>query len=207
MRSARLRIGLTGGIGSGKSTVADMFARRGVPVIDADEISRELASPGTSAYREIVASFGQDVVAPDGRLDRARLRALVFDDSEARKRLEGILHPRVRAEIARRVQDLQGPYCVIVIPLLIEAGQQELVDRVLVVDAAEDLQVERVRARSRLSEAQTRKIIEAQLPREARIGRADDVLVNDTDLQALEAKVELLHRRYLALAGKRVRST
>lgn len=202
-----LRVGLTGGIGSGKSTVATMFARRGVPVIDADEIAKELAAPGTSAYHEIVASFGQDVVAPDGTLDRDRLRALVFDDGELRARLEAILHPRVRAEIARRLQDLQAPYCVIVVPLLIEAGQQELVDRVLVIDATEELQIERVRTRSRLSETQTRKIIDAQLAREARIGRADDVIANDSDLQTLETKVETLHQRYLALAATHVDSS
>ncbi len=202
-----LRIGLTGGIGSGKSTVAAMFAHRAVPVIDADEISRELVTPGTSAYREIVASFGPDILTPDGTLDRARLRALIFDNDELRKRLETILHPRVRAEIARRVQDLQGPYCVIVVPLLIEAGQQELVDRLLVVDATEELQIERVRARSHLPEAQTRKIIDTQLPREARIGCADDVIVNDSDLQVLEGRVETLHQRYLALAAVRAGSS
>lgn len=201
-----LRIGLTGGIGSGKSTVAAMFARRGVPVIDADEIARELSAAGTPAYQEIIAAFGQTALAADGELDRARLRALVFDDRAARERLETILHPRVRAEIATRLQRVQAPYCVVVVPLLLEAGQRDLVDRVLVVDLEEALQIERVAARSRLSAPQIRKIIAAQLPRETRLRFADDILVNAGDLAALETKVGTLHHQYLALARRQADS-
>ncbi len=195
-----IRIGLTGGIGSGKSTAASMFAKRGLPVIDADEIARELVAPEQPAYREIVEAFGEGIVDQNGQIDRAHLRRLVFNDKTLRGRLEVILHPRVRAEIQRRLQHLDAAYCVIVIPLLIEAHQRDLVDRVLVIDVGEDVQLQRVAARGQLDEEEIRKIVAAQLSRGERLRHADDVVSNDGDLQSLEAQVALLHERYLSLA-------
>jgi dephospho-CoA kinase len=174
-----LRIGLTGGIGSGKTTVADMFAGHGVPVIDADEIARALVTPYQPAYDEIIEAFGRAIVDDDGNIDRDKLRQLVFDNTQRRQELEAILHPRVRTEIHHRSLELDAPYCVIVIPLLIEADQLDLVERVLVVDLDEEKQVQRVGARSGLSEAEVRKIIAAQIERSERLRHADDVIENN----------------------------
>lgn len=195
-----LRIGLTGGIGSGKTTVADMFANHGVPVIDADEIARALVDPYQPAYNEIIAAFGDDIVDGEGNIDRDKLRRLVFDDSTRRQELEAILHPRVRTEIYHQSVELDAPYCIVVIPLLIEADQLDLVDRVLVVDLDEEKQVQHVGKRSGLSEAEVRKIIAAQIERGERRRHADDIIENNADIANLEAQVEKLHRRYLALA-------
>jgi dephospho-CoA kinase len=194
-----LRVGLTGGIGSGKSTAAALFAGHGVPVIDADEIARQLVAPGQPAYQEILQDFGNELVSTSGNLDRDRLRSIVFNDPEKRQRLEGILHPLVRREIQRQTQRLQAPYCIIVIPLLIEANQRDLVDRVLVIDTDEALQLQRVVERSRLTNDEVRKIIGAQLNRSERLRHADDVILNNTDLGQLRASVDALHERYLAL--------
>jgi dephospho-CoA kinase len=195
-----LRVGLTGGIGSGKSTAAALFAGHGVPVIDADEIVRQLVTPDQPAYHEILQTFGREIVSASGNLDRDRLRRIVFADPEQRKRLEAILHPLVRRGIKRQTQRLRGPYCIIVIPLLIEAGQRDLVDRVLVIDVDEGLQLQRVAARSQLTEDEIRKIIGAQLSRNERLRHADDVILNNTDLAELRASVDALHERYLMLA-------
>jgi dephospho-CoA kinase len=195
-----LRVGLTGGIGSGKSTAAALFAGHGVPVIDADEIARQLVTPGQPAYEQVIRTFGSGIVATNGRLDRDRLRRIVFADQEQRKRLEAILHPLVRREIQRETRRLQAPYCIIVIPLLIEANQRDLVDRVLVIDCDEGLQLQRVAGRSQLTEDEIRKIVGAQLSRNERLRHADDVILNNTDLGELRANVEALHQRYLTLA-------
>ena len=195
-----LRIGLTGGIGSGKTTVADMFANHGVPAIDADEIARALVAPYQPAYDEIIEAFGRDIVDGDGNIDRDKLRRLVFDDTQRRRELETILHPRVRTEIHHQSVELDAPYCIIVIPLLIEADQLDLVERVLVVDLDEEKQVQRVGARIGLSEAEVGKIIAAQIERSERLRHADDVIENNAGMASLEAQVEKLHRRYLALA-------
>jgi dephospho-CoA kinase len=195
-----LRIGLTGGIGSGKTTVADMLANHGVPVIDADEIARALVAPHQPAYDEIIEAFGRDIVDGDGNIDRDKLRRLVFDDTQRRRELEAILWPRVRTEIHHQSVELDAPYCIIVIPLLIEADQLDLVERVLVVDLDEEKQVQRVGARIGLSEAEVRKIIAAQIERSERLRHADDVIENNADMASLKAQVEKLHRRYLALA-------
>jgi dephospho-CoA kinase len=195
-----LRVGLTGGIGSGKSTAAALFAGHGVPVIDADEIARQLVTPGQPAYEQVIRTFGSGIVATNGRLDRDRLRRIVFADPEQRKRLEAILHPLVRREIQRETRRLQAPYCIIVIPLLIEANQRDLVDRVLVIDCDEELQLQRVAGRSQLTEDEIREIVGAQLSRTERLRHADDVILNNTDLGELRANVEALHQRYLTLA-------
>jgi dephospho-CoA kinase len=195
-----LRIGLTGGIGSGKTVVAELFAARGAPVIDADAIVHELMEPGTPAYEAIVGEFGTDVLTPGGEIDRAALRTRVFGDAQARRRLEAILHPRVRAVMAERAARLDAPYVILVIPLLFEAGQRDLVDRALVVDADEATQIARVQARSGLDPDTVRRIMAAQLDREARRRQADDVIVNDRDFDHLAAQVERLHGRYLEMA-------
>lgn len=194
-----LRIGLTGGIGSGKTTVADLFAGHGVPIIDADEIARALVDPYQPAYNEIIDAFGREIVDSDGNIDRDQLRKLVFDSPERRQALETILHPRVRTEIHHLSVELDAPYCIIVIPLLIEADQLDLVERVLVVDLNQEKQIQRVGARSGLNEAEVRKIIAAQIDRSERLRHADDIIENSTDIQNLETQVEKLHRRYLAL--------
>lgn len=195
-----LRIGLTGGIGSGKSSAAAMFARRGVPVIDADEIAKQLVAPGQPAYERIIQRFGKEFVDADGFIDRGRLRRHVFDDPASRRELEAILHPRVRRQIQRQLRALRAPYCVIVIPLIFEANQQDLVDRILVIDATEDTQVQRVAARSSLADDEIRKIIAAQIGRNVRLRQAHDVITNEGELEQLEERVNAFHTRYLDLA-------
>ncbi len=195
-----LRIGLTGGIGSGKSTVAERFAQHGVPVIDTDAIAHTLTHPDTDAGRRIIAAFGQDILDAEGRIDRRRLAARVFADPAERRRLEAILHPHIRAETIRRLSQLDAPYAVVVVPLLIEAGFTDLVDRILVVDCDERTAIRRAAARSQRSEEEIRAIARAQLDRRERLAHADDVIVNDASLDHLDREVERLHRRYLALA-------
>jgi len=192
-----LRIGLTGGIGSGKTAASDHFAELGAEVIDTDLLSRELVEPGHPALAEIVTAFGEHILTDAGRLDRTRLRELVFADPTARNRLEGILHPRIRDRMLARAERSQAPYVVFVIPLLLETGQQALVDRVLLIDVPEDLQRARVAARDRLDEAQIDRILQAQTDRATRLRHADDIICNDGDIRKLHASIEQLHRKYL----------
>ena len=194
-----LRIGLTGGIASGKSTVAALFAARGVPVLDTDQLARDVVEPGQPAFGEVVATFGPDVLGPDGRLDRPRLRARVFADPDARKRLEAILHPAIRAELARRADAAGGPYQVWVIPLLVEGGQVDRVDRILVVDCPAEVQLSRVMARDGGTEEAARAILSAQASREQRLAEADDVIVNDGSEADLAPQVAALDEKYRAL--------
>lgn len=198
-----LRIGLTGGIGSGKSTVAALFARRGAPVVDTDEIAHRLAEPGTDAYSAIVAAFGNDILDAARRIDRKRLRGRVFNDPRERKRLEAILHPRIREEVRRRLAELDAPYCVVVVPLLLESGFDKIIDRILVVDAPETLQVARTTARSELTEPEVRAVMAAQASRAERLEKADDVILNDADPAHLEREVARVHALYLSLAEKK----
>lgn len=204
-----LKIGLTGGIGSGKTTVANYFAALGVPVIDADQIARELVTPGQPALQAIVSAFGPAAVDSTGQLDRAWLRARVFNDtdigSEWRQRLESILHPLIRVEMQCRVQaimeDGRAEYCLLSIPLLVESGQTDLVERILVVDAPEVLQRQRVRERDKLSsDAEIAAILHSQASRQQRLMAADDIIVNDADREKLRQQVLMLHRRYQGLA-------
>ena len=192
-----LVIGLTGGIGSGKTAVADLFAGLGVPVIDADELARSVVTPQRPAYDDIVREFGEAVLTPTGELDRRAMRESVFADPKKRRRLEAIVHPRVYAEIERRLEALDADYAVVVVPLLIETGGAALVDRVLVVDAPEELQIERVSRRDGTTAMAVRQILAAQADRATRLGAADDVIENDTSEEALFEKVSALHRRYL----------
>jgi len=196
-------VGLTGGIGSGKSTVAERFAELGAGVVDTDEIARALTGPGQAAVGEIARRFGPQYVTVDGALDRTRMRKLAFDDAQARKDLESIVHPRIRSEAERRAANSTAPYVILVVPLLLESGAyQTLVQRVLVVDSDQEMRIDRVRRRNNLTRAEILAIMATQLGQAERLSRADDVIRNDGDLAALEAQVAALHRKYLALAGE-----
>jgi dephospho-CoA kinase len=194
-------VGLTGGIGSGKSAVADLFARLGVHVVDTDEIAHELTRPGGAAIAPVRAAFGAEAIAADGSLDRPRMRRLAFGDARERKRLEAILHPLIRAESARRLGIARSPYAILVIPLLVEGGvDRSRTARVLVVDCREAQQVERAVRRSGLPEAEIRAIIASQASREERLAAADDVIDNSGAPEALERQVARLNEKYLTLA-------
>jgi dephospho-CoA kinase len=196
-----LKIGLTGGIGCGKTRVANLFAEQGVPVLDSDLIARELVEPGTAALAEIVRVFGDGVLLA-GCLNRALLRTLVFQDAERKRQLEAILHPAIYRELRIRIERLQAPYCILAIPLLLETGQRAFVDRVLVVDSAPELQMARVMRRDHLDEASVRQIMVTQASRADRLAAADDVVDNNDGLEALRLQVGRLHRRYVALASQ-----
>lgn len=201
-----LRIGLTGGIGSGKSAAAARFQELGITVVDADEIARELVKPGQPALEEIVLAFGADVRKANGKLDREALRRRVFGDANERHKLEAILHPRIREEMQRRVRALprDTPYCVLMIPLLAEGGGGSYdLDRILVVDAPEEKRVKWVVGRSNLEPEDVRRIIATQATPEVRRRLADDWIENDDGLEELRAQVDALHERYVALAGQR----
>jgi dephospho-CoA kinase len=200
----RFCVGLTGGIGCGKSQATGTFAELGADVVDTDAIAHELTVPGGRAMDALRQSFGSEYIRQDGSLDRERMRELVFSDPTAKSRLEAIIHPMIRAESRRRVQEGTAPYVVLVVPLLLETGAyRDMVNRVLVVDCEEWQQIARTMARSGLTEEAVRRIIAAQLPRDRRLEHADDVLSNDADIQSLRSQVEALHKRYLELAEKR----
>ncbi len=197
----KLRIGLTGGIGAGKSAVSALFADHGVPVIDADLVAREVVEPGTPALAAIVALFGPDIVDQNGCLRRAELKRRIFDDAALRQRLEQILHPRIRTCMDHAARTTAAPYCILVIPLLLEANQRDLVDRILVVDCPAEVQRQRVMQRDQLTAADVDAIMHTQASREARLQAADDVIRNDSDGNHLVKQVEALHQQYLALTG------
>lgn len=197
-----LLIALTGGIASGKSAVAEIFAQVGAPVLDTDQIARDVVEPGTPTLAKLVAEFGSDILDASGKLDRARMRARVFADPEQRKRLEAITHPAIREELASRAQRAQGPYQIHVIPLLVESGRAELYDRVLLVDTSEEAQLQRLLARDGSSDEQARQILAAQASREDRLDAADDVIVNTGTLQDLHQFVQTLHRNYTVLSER-----
>ena len=197
-----LRVGLTGGIASGKTTVARLFEALGVPIIDADAISRELAAPGTELLGKIAERFGRTFLRPDGSLDRRALRNLVFADASARADLEALTHPHIFAALEARAAAAGGPYQMLVLPLLLEMRDAARVDRVLVVDCEEALQIRRLQARDGATLDQARAILAAQVSRRERLAAADDVIVNEGDLGALRAQVERLHLAYLELAAR-----
>lgn len=198
-------VALTGGIGSGKSAVAELFSDQGVDVIDTDRIAHALTAPDGAAMPEIIERFGPVSVALGGGLDRARMRALVFEDASARRRLEAILHPLIRAEAARQLNRSISPYALLVVPLLAETtgAYDDIVDRVLVVDCAETTQVRRVVERNGYSEAAIRAIMASQASRAMRLDIADDVIENEGDRNALAAQVARFHQRYLELPALR----
>ncbi|HEY0879468.1 MAG TPA: dephospho-CoA kinase [Zeimonas sp.] len=192
-------VGLTGGIGSGKSTVAELFAARGASVVDTDVLAHELTAAGGAAIGAIRDRFGDGVLRADGSLDRDAMRARAFDDPHARQALEEILHPMIRAESERRIATAPGPYVMHVVPLLVESGGRAgRFDRVLVVDCPVQVQIERVGRRSGLSAGRIESILAAQASREARLAAADDVIDNGGDADALPAQVDALHRKYAA---------
>jgi dephospho-CoA kinase len=197
-----LRVGLTGGIASGKSMVADLFAAKGVPVIDTDVIARDIVEPGEPAFKEIEREFGRDVLDAEGRLDRRRLRELVFADDRKRTVLEAILHPRIRDVAVRQSGSAGGDYQIIVVPLLVESPMKRLMDRILVVDCSEETQLGRLRRRDTETEEQARRIMAAQASRQDRLAIADDVLLNDGSKEEAAEQVDDLHRFYSDLAAK-----
>ncbi len=200
---APLRIGLTGGIASGKSTVADMFAELGVPVIDTDVIAREVVAPGMPALDEIAERFGDHMIDAAGNLDRGAMRKLVFSDESARTDLESILHPRIGTETRRQADAAGGDYQLIVVPLLTGSPLQEFVDRVLVVDCDEDTQLRRLMERDAETVEQAKRILAAQASRDERLGIANDVIVNRGSLEQTRTAVSRLHQIYLRLAAQR----
>lgn len=203
MLKPKLIIGLTGGIGSGKSEVSRRFESLGILVIDADQIAREVVQPGQPALADIVAHFGSDFVLPSGQLDRAKLRARIFSDPDAKAWLEQLLHPQINMLIRTRLQMAGSRYAILSSPLLLETKQHELVDRVLVVDTSELLQLERASQRDKYSEDQVRRIMATQLSRTDRCSRANDIIQNHGDLSELDTQVNKLHQLYLELAQNR----
>ena len=197
------RVALTGGIASGKSTVASLFAELGVPVIDTDVIAREVVEPGQPALAAVVAAFGSEVLGDDGRLDRRRLRERIFTDAGARQRLNAILHPAIRAEMERQSRAAGSEYQLLVIPLLTEGGRRDHIDRVLLVDVPEELQIERLMMRDAVSREQAQASLNAQATRAERLAMADDVLRNSGQPDELRDRVAELHGKYRALAAAR----
>ena len=194
------RIGLTGGIASGKSTVASFFATLGVPIVDTDIIAREIVAPGQPALKEISAAFGEKVIAEDGSLDRALLREIVFADDARRKKLEEILHPLIRDTAFQQAAVADGPYVIIVVPLLYESPMKQAMDRILVVDCDEETQLRRLTERDNESEEQARRMIAAQASRAERLSVADDVIGSEVSLVDTRDAVAVLHQFYLGLA-------
>jgi dephospho-CoA kinase len=193
-------VGLTGGIGSGKTAVSNRFAALGIDIVDADVVAREVVEPGTSALAQIREHFGADILQADGQLDRAKLRSVVFADAQAKRWLEQLLHPLIAAEVSRQLQAAASPYALFVSPLLIEAGQIDFCDRVVVVDAPEVAQLSRTTARDNNTEAQVKSIMGAQLSRNERLASASDVIDNSGSLEQLDQAVDALHHTFLALA-------
>ena len=197
-----LRIGLTGGIASGKSTVADLFAARSVPIIDTDRIAREVVEPGQPPLERLVERFGKGILTPDGHLDRPKLREIVFSDPKARADLEALTHPAIGTAVEELAAAAGGPYQILVIPLLVEKGLTGRVDRVLVVDCPEEMQLERLQRRDGSTSEQARAMLNAQTSRATRLKAAHEVIHNESDLDALRQQVATLHQRYLELAAK-----
>lgn len=198
-----LTIGLTGGIGSGKSEVTRLFEALGVPVIDADVIAREAVLPGQDALTEITRIFGREVLTADGTLDRARLADIVFNDAGKKQQLEGIIHPRVRERVRQFKHEHENePFVIVVIPLLLESGQHDLVDRILVVHAGKAVRIQRVRQRDTRSVDQIQSIIDSQADDNERREAADDLIDNNGSLDELRLAVNALHEQYTALASK-----
>lgn len=201
MSSGTFRVALTGGIASGKTTVADMFDELGATLIDTDVIAREVVEAGTPGLEQVRDEFGGDIIDEDGNLDRRALRKIVFADDNKRLLLEGILHPLIRAETEHRMRTLEGPYQLIIVPLLVESPLKDHADRILVVDCSEQRQLERLLARDVETEDQARRMIAAQSSRQERLALADDVIINDADIESTRAQVVDTHKSYLAIAA------
>lgn len=196
-----LIVGVTGGIGSGKTATTDEFARLGVEIVDADQVSRDVVNPGTQALARIAERFGPTILTDDGQLQRRQLRDIIFSDPDEKRWLESVLHPLIREEIVRRLQRSRSAYTILVSPLLFETNQHKLCDRVLLVDAPESLQVHRTRRRDQTSDTAVKAIMNQQMSREQRLAMADDVIVNDAGLPELHDAVRALHQKYTAIAA------
>lgn len=196
----KLVIGLTGGIASGKTAVSRYFEHLGVPVIDADVVAREVVEPGQAGLDAVVKEFGAEILDDQGRLDRRRLRSLVFEDSTDRRTLESLLHPLIRQRMEAQLEDLDDDYAVLTIPLLLETGQADMVDRILVVDASESAQIERAWKRDGVGELEVRRIISAQAKRAERLAKANDVIENSGTLDELRQSVHRLDEFYRSIA-------
>ena len=192
-------VGVTGGIGSGKSAVADYFASQGICIVDADIVARVVVEPGTKALAQITERFGNDILI-NGQLDRGKLRTIIFAAPDERKWLENLLHPLIEQQIIDQLGQVTSRYAVLVSPLMLEIGQQALVDRVLVVDVPEHIQIERTMTRDQMTEEQTRQILNSQISREQRLAKAHDIVDNSGSLAQLHHYLEPLHQRYLRLA-------
>lgn len=195
-----LIIGLTGGIGSGKSATAQLFAELGVPIIDTDLIARQMVEPGQPAQTEIAQTFGAEILTSAGQLNRPVLRQLIFADSAKRQQLEAILHPRIQTEMLRQADLLTTPYAIFVIPLLLETGQQSLVNRILVIDCDDAIRRQRLKQREQMNDAEIDRAFAAQASREQRLAAADETISNNGDLEQLRLQVQQLHHRYGQLA-------
>ena len=193
-------VGLTGGIGSGKSTVAGMFAALEIDLIDADVAAREVVAPGTTALAEIVEHFGPDILMADGSLDRRGLRRIIFHQRQEKHWLETLLHPLIRRWLTQQISDRRSAYCLLISPLLLETGQAEMVDRILVVDVSVETQISRTLARDGGEERTARAIIEAQIGRSQRLEHGDDIIDNELPVQSLRQRVQKLHQQYLTMA-------
>ncbi len=194
-----LVVGLTGGIGSGKSTVAQLFAAKGATIIDADLLARELTQPGTPALKKIIELFGSSILLDSGALDRTQLRKIIFADQEKRIQLEKILHPLIREAMQQQIASSKSPYCIVVIPLLFETESNPLIKRVLVVDAPEELQIARTTARDNATQNDVTAIVKTQVDRAKRLALADDIIQNDGSIEDLRLKVDKLHKMYIQL--------
>jgi len=194
-----LIIGLTGGIGSGKSVASDKFASLGITVVDADVASRTVVEPGMPALKEIESHFGPEIIARDGQLDRTKLREIIASDAEERKWLESVLHPRIGEQITKEISESSSPYTIFVAPLLLETNSDNMCSRVLVVDVAEEVQIQRTTKRDQMLGEQIEKIVAAQMSRKERLEKADDVLENAGTIRELQDQVEELHHKYLEM--------
>ena len=195
-------VGLTGGIGCGKTTVSDLFQALGVPVIDADIVARQVVAPGSPCLNAITEHFGPDILLESGELNRSLLRQKVFSNTEDKTWLNNLLHPAIRQRILTELSEVQSAYAILVAPLLLENGLEQYVQRVLVIDVPESVQVRRTLARDNTSEQQVKAIMAAQLPRQERLKRADDVIANDSSVADLTSKVAALHQQYLQMAAR-----
>lgn len=200
MKKPTLIIGLTGGIGSGKSEACKRFAERGIEIIDADLVAREVVEPGRAALVQICTHFGNDIIESTGNLNRSKLRSIIFSNPEEKQWLESLLHPLVNAEIRLRLATAASAYAILASPLLLETQQFQLVNRVLVIDTSEQLQLERASQRDKNNESQIKAIMQTQLSRQERCARANDIIQNHGDIHELDAQVEKLHQLYLELA-------
>ncbi|MCW8330496.1 dephospho-CoA kinase [Photobacterium sp. SDRW27] len=193
-------VGLTGGIGSGKTTVADLFAQFNIDIIDADIVAREVVEPGTPGLNAIIDKLGSDILLTDGSLNRSKLRQAIFNDNSLKDWLNALLHPMIREKMQADIQKAKSPYCLLVIPLMVENNLQTMTDRLLVIDVDEEVQIARTQQRDKVNAEHVKKILAAQASREERLAAADDVITNNGDSAALQSEVATLHQQYVAMS-------